>query len=151
MVKRRRYIPDLASDMAECDANYVRLSRLFPDMREQDSRHFAIEGVTDDGAEVRIDIRERCPFTTMLSVQVNNGDEHSWVRWPELEVRVYHDVASAEVISFQRKRHFRYRYELPNDQMYQPDEKSQINRFLGELLSFCLANGRAVESMQFDS
>ena len=137
--------------MAECDANYVRLVRLFPDMRVQDSRHFAIEGVTEDGAEVRIDIRERCPFTTMLSVHVSNGDDKPWVRWPELEIRVYHDVASAEVISFQRQRNFRYRYELPNDHMYQPDEKSQINRFLGELLTFCLANGRAVESIQFNS
>jgi uncharacterized protein YqiB (DUF1249 family) len=27
--------------------------------------------------------------------------------------------------------------------MHLPDEKAQLNRFLGELLSYCLAEGRA--------
>lgn len=133
--------------MAECDANYVRLLRLFPTLMEQDSIEFGIEGTTEDGAIVNILIDERCPFTTMLTVRVTNEEDKPWVRWPLMEVRLYHDVNSAEVVSFQRHRHFKYRYPTPNRHMFQPDEKSQINRFLGELLTFCLAHGRSLETV----
>jgi uncharacterized protein len=36
--KSKRYVPDLVADMAECDANYIRLLRLFPSMDKTDSR-----------------------------------------------------------------------------------------------------------------
>ena len=145
MVRKRRYIPDLVSDMAECDANYIRLIRLFPDIAVQDSLEFGIETTTTDGAVVNIEINERCPYTTMLRVKVTNEDDKPWVKWPFLEVRLYHDVKSAEVVSFERHRNFQYRYSQPNPKMYQPDEKSQINRFLGELLTFCAEHGRSLE------
>ncbi|XOV86060.1 MAG: DUF1249 domain-containing protein [Pseudomonadota bacterium] len=142
--QRRRYVPDLISDMAECDANYIRLIRLFPTLAQEDSLAFGIESTTEDGAVVRIVISERCPYTTMLSVRVENEEDKPWVKWPLLEVRLYHDVKSAEVVSFQRHRNFQYRYYTPNRHMYQPDEKSQINRFLGELLTFCAERGRSL-------
>lgn len=145
MNRKRRYVPDLASDMAECDANYIRLLRLFPNLKEEDELEFGIEGTTEDGAAVKITISERCPYTTMLSVRVSNEEDKPWVKWPLLEVRLYHDVRSAEVVSFQRHRNFKYRYYTPNPKMYQPDEKSQINRFLGELLTFCAQYGRSLE------
>lgn len=145
MNRKRRYVPDLASDMAECDANYIRLLRLFPNLKEQDQLEFGIEGTTEDGAAVKITISERCPYTTMLSVRVSNEEDKPWVKWPLLEVRLYHDVRSAEVVSFQRHRNFKYRYYTPNRNMYQPDEKSQINRFLGELLTYCMQYGRSLE------
>lgn len=141
----RRYVPDLIADMAECDANYIRLLRLFPNISEEDFLEFGIEGTTEDGAIVSIIISERCPYTTMLTVRVSNEEDKPWVKWPNLEVRLYHDVKSAEVVSFQRHRNFKYRYHTPNRQMYQPDEKSQINRFLGELLAFCTEHGRSLE------
>ncbi len=145
MTQNRRYIPNLVADMAECDSNYIRLLRLFPSLMETDFIEFGIEGTTDDGAVVSITINERCPFTTMLTVRVSNEEDKPWVRWPVLEVRLYHDVKSAEVVSFQRHRNFRYRYQTPNRHMYQPDEKSQINRFLGELLTFCIERGRSLD------
>lgn len=138
--------------MAECDSNYIRLLRLFPALAkpaqmDDDSIEFGIEGTTEDGAIVSILVTERCPFTTMLTVRVTNEEDKPWVKWPVLEVRLYHDVNSAEVVSFQRHRNFKYRYSTPNPQMYQPDEKSQINRFLGELLTFCLEHGRSLETV----
>ncbi len=147
MQRKRRYVPDLRSDMAECDSNYIRLLRLFPALVTEDSIEFGIEGTTEDGAIVSIVITERCPFTTMATVRVTNEDDKPWVKWPVLEVRLYHDVKSAEVVSFQRHRNFKYRYSTPNPQMYQPDEKSQINRFLGELLTFCIERGRSLEAV----
>jgi uncharacterized protein len=143
-MKKHRYIPDLVSDMAECDANYIRLLRLFPSLHEDDSFEFGIEGTTEDGALVQIVIDERCPYTTMLTVRISNEIDKPWVKWPVLEVRLYHDVKSAEVVSFQRHRNFRYRYYTPNPDMFQPDEKSQINRFLGELLRFFADRGHSL-------
>ena len=145
VMKKRRYVPDLVSDMAECDANYFRLHRLFPNINKDESVEFGVQGVTEDGALVTMCILERCPYTTMLSVTVESETEKPWIKWPSLEVRVYHDLCTAEVISFERHRNFRYRYSMPNPKMYQPDEKSQINRFLGELLSFCLHHGHSLD------
>jgi len=145
VMKKSRYVPDLISDMAECDANYSRLHRLFPNLHKDDFVEFGVQGTTEDGALVTMKISERCPYTTMLSVTVESETEKPWIKWPSMELRVYHDLCTAEVISFERHRNFRYRYPMPNPDMYQPDEKSQINRFLGELLTFCLHHGFSLD------
>ncbi len=143
------YVPDLIADMAECDANYIRLHRLFADMDSEDVMRFGIETRTAEGATVIIRIRERCPFTTMVSVDVSGEQGMPLIRWPYLELRVYHDVRSAEVVCFERHRNFRYRYATPNENMFQPDEKSQINKYLGELLNYCIEHGYSLEPVEF--
>jgi uncharacterized protein YqiB (DUF1249 family) len=154
MSNKRRYVPNLIADMAECDANYIRLHRLFPHMASEDQLEFGVDsgapgnsisGQTEDGATVVISILERCPYTTMMSVKVTSDEDRPWIRWPTLEVRVYHDIKSAEVVSFERHRNFKFRYHTPNQKMFQPDEKSQINRYFGELLTFCYEHGHSLE------
>jgi uncharacterized protein len=145
MGKKRRYVPDLVSDMAECDANYLRLHRLFPNMFTEDSVEFGVQGTTEDGAVVTIRIVERCPYTTMLKVEVESEVDRPWIHWPSLEVRIYQDLKTAEVVSFERHRNFKFRYRVPNPHMYQPDEKSQINKFFGELLTFSLKHGHSLQ------
>lgn len=145
MSKRRKYIPDLVADMAECDANYMRLHRLFPDMASEEGVTFGIMGKMDSGALVTIRIIERCPYTTKLSVKVDSDEGKPFIRWPSLTLRVYHDVKSAEVVEFERHRNFLNRHQ------FMPDEKSQINRFLGELLSFCLAQGHSLAEVELSS
>ncbi|HBX56798.1 MAG TPA: DUF1249 domain-containing protein, partial [Pseudomonas sp.] len=56
-----------------------------------------------------------------------------------------HDARMAEVISAQSARRFRSIYPYPNAAMHQPDEKTQLNLFLGEWLSHCLACGHELE------
>lgn len=145
-MKKRRYVPDLISDMAECDANYFRLHCLFPNMRDANGLEFGVQGTTEDGSLVTMAISERCPYTTMLSVRVEGESGTPWIKWPHLEVRIYHDLCTAEVISFERHRNLKYRYSIDNPEMYQPDEKSQINRFLGELLTFCIRRGYSLNN-----
>jgi uncharacterized protein YqiB (DUF1249 family) len=142
-------VPDLVADMAECDANYIRLRQLFPDMQTEDDLAFGIKTRTEAGASVLINITERCPFTTMLTVNVSSENDHPFIRWPSLDVRIYHDVRSAEVIRFERHKNFRFRYPMPNENLFQPDEKSQINRFLGELLTHCIEHGYSLEPVEF--
>ena len=146
-----KYIPDLISDMAECDANYLRLHCLFPNMESEDCTVFGVKGRMENGAIVTIRIMERCPYTTMLAVKVESDEDRPFIRWPSLSLRMYHDVKSAEVVEFERHRNFRYRYPTPNRQMFMPDEKSQINRFLGELLTFCIAHGHSLTQVELSS
>ena len=149
MTNLYNYVPNLIADMAECDANYIRLRQLFPGMDAESDLKFGIRSSTSEGATVVIRITERCPYTTMLNVSVSSKNEELYLKWPNLDIRIYHDVRSAEVVRFDRHRNFRFRYLTPNDNMFVPDEKSQINKFLGELLTHCIKHGYSLERVAF--
>lgn len=142
--RRRGYRLDLPAHMAECDTNYLRLHKLFPDLRESDS---ATIGVDFSGVRltVRFDVLEQSPYTTLI--KLSQSPDIPWSHKASLTIRLYHDAKSAEVVEYQGKKHFlRAVYDYPNVDMRQPDEKAQINRFLGEYLSLCLTHGVAVEA-----
>lgn len=143
-IKKRRYVPDLVEAMADCDANYIRLMKLFAWDIVEAKIAFAVAIETSDQTLIEIAVRERCPYTTMLDLKVTNDADKPWIKWPSMEIRVYHDVCSAEVVSFERHKRLKYRYDYPNPEMYLPDEKSQINKYLGELLTFCIDNGHSL-------
>ena len=141
---RERYRVDLVELQAACEANYARLLRLLPDMREaQGERRVALSQGDLLLGVLLIRVTENCPYTTTLEVR----QEHSlpWLPVPQLEVQVYHDARMAEVISAEHARRFRSIYPYPNVFMHQPDEKAQLNVFLGEWLSHCLALGHEFE------
>ncbi|AVO52498.1 DUF1249 domain-containing protein [Ectopseudomonas mendocina] len=137
---RERYRVDLVELQAACEANYARLMRLLPRMREHsESRRVALSQGEHLLGVLALDVLESCPYTTTLRVR----QEHSlpWLPVPQLEVRVYHDARMAEVVSAENTRRLHIRYPYPNAAMHQPDEKNQLNLFLGEWLSHCLACG----------
>ena len=141
-----RYSIDLRAHMAECDANYYRLMKLVPDLRERDERALNLV-IAERALKVRIRVLERCPYTTLLELtQLPLTDGLSFeLPAPRLTIRLYHDARTAEVIEFQNGRRFDPVYDYPNDEMRQRDEKAQINRFLSEYLSACLSHGATVE------
>ena len=140
-MKRKRYSIDLPAHMAECDANYLRIMKLFPNLRENDVSVFGVM-IADQTAEVSIAVLQRSPYTTLIKLR--QLPEAPWGTNPMMTVRLYHDARSAEVVEYQRARHFKAVYAYPNDSMRQRDEKVQVNRFLGEFLSYCLTHGVAV-------
>lgn len=141
---RGRYRIDLPAHMAECDANYLRLVKLFPKLGESDVAAIDVD-VSGSRMEVRLDVLERSPYTTLI--RLSQRPELPWSRKSSLTIRLYHDARSAEVVEYQGKRHFlRAVYDYPNADMRQPDEKAQINRFLGEFLALCLRHGVAAET-----
>ncbi|MCY1286966.1 hypothetical protein D9M70_359490 [compost metagenome] len=143
---RERYRVDLAGLQAACEANYARLMCLLPGMRgECGSRRVALSQGERLLGVLTLDVLEACPYTTTLQVR----QEHSlpWLPVPRLEVRVYHDARMAEVIGAENARRFRSIYPYPNAAMHQPDEKTQLNLFLGEWLSHCLACGHELEPL----
>ena len=94
----------------------------------------------DQIVRVRIRVLDRGPYTTTVSInQIKR--EANWNFIPSISVRIYHDAKSAEVVRVENEKVFHGAYEYPNKKMRQPDEKEQINKFLGEILSICLAYG----------
>jgi len=136
----RKYTINLPAHMAECDANYLRLQKLFPAMREQESCVFGVE-INAMRLTISLEVLERGPYTTIM--RLTQEPAPPWSRKPSLTIRLYHDARSAEVVEHQGKRHFRAVYDYPNEDMRHPDEKAQINRFLSEYLALCLAHGIA--------
>jgi uncharacterized protein YqiB (DUF1249 family) len=147
--QRRRYTVDLPAHMAECDANYHRLLRLFPNLRDTDEQRIGLLMPTMN-AEVSFVVLEKGPYTTLLQLDVESDEK--WMQLataPSMTVRVYHDAQSAEVVSYQTQNRFHGVYEYPNTRMRQRDEKVQINRFLGEFLSLCLEHGASTTPISF--
>ncbi len=144
----RDYSVDLPGHMAECDANYVRLLRLFPDLRDSTRTSFAIS-LPNVQAKVEFKVLEKGPYTTLLKICFADQDKWSGLAAPDMEVRIYHDAQSAEVVAYQSQRTFHGKYAYPNRRMRQRDEKVQINRFLSEFLTLCLAHGVSDQPVSF--
>lgn len=142
--ERLRYRVDLVRYMAECDANYHRLLKLFPALRLGGERALELDQALATAAVV-IRVLENTPYTSLLRLTQRSDRSSPWDSSLELEVRLYHDARTAEVVNNEGKARPQPRYGYPNNRMYQQDEKAQWNLFLGEWLSHCLAHGRSVE------
>jgi len=135
--KKQAFKLDLKVLHAVCEANYVRLLRLFPDYENCNSRDFLV-----GSAAVRLTVVERCRYTTIFRIEQQRG-ESRWLGQLRVEVRAYHDARMLEVGMFQSHRRVAARYDYPNDKMFAQDEKYQQNRFLSDWLEHCLLNGRS--------
>jgi uncharacterized protein YqiB (DUF1249 family) len=130
---RERYKVDLPRQMAECEANYVRLSRLMAHLGEGEQYRFMV----NRGAQ---------PWLQLQQAAV--AGQSNWLQLPKLTVRMYHDAKLAEVLAWEGHKRLRPRYVYPNRTMYYADEKLQINEFLGELLSACLSEGYEIDGVE---
>lgn len=146
---RERYRVDLPELQSSCEVNYARLMRLLPDMRASPApRRIALSQGEHALGELVLSVLESSPYTSLLEVR-----QEGWLAWlplPRFEVRVYHDARMAEVVAAQRVRRLRGLYRYPNAQMHQPDEKTQLNLFLGEWLEHCLACGHEPVAIRAD-
>ncbi|MBS98679.1 MAG: hypothetical protein CMI01_08380 [Oceanospirillaceae bacterium] len=141
---KRKYVPDLSRQMAMCEANYARLLKLIPDLDNTDQREYQISW-QGRSALVRLEVEERFRYTTTVLVSQQSESDSRWLESPQLLVRLYHDALMAEVICMRQRRQLSGRYAYPNPQMHQPDEKAQLNEFLGECLTQCLNHGHLME------
>lgn len=74
---------------------------------------------------------------TARNIEAFSNSFHS-----RMSIRLYHDARMAEVISSQDVFQVKPRYDYPNKNMHQQDEKQQINQFLNEWLHLCLEHGQ---------
>lgn len=140
-----KYQVDLIGQQAECEANFLRVLKLMPDLDSVDQRDFAVSLASGQTVRLRLLVTERCRYTTMIELHQLQGT-HAWSPRAQFDLRLYHDARMVEVVSYRRQRAVEGRYDYPNQRMFQRDEKSQLNSFLGEWLSHCLHHGYAVDA-----
>ena len=164
---------ELAGNMAACDANYIRLLKLVPQLRRYKNGKFCISYIKandilaiDDcqpekileGSGTRfytgerknstekivVDIKILEAFKYTTTVHVTQRPEISeWLTTPSIIVRIYHDAKTSEVIAFQGESSI-----IPMSGEYRENmpllrEKNHHNSFLAEWLAHCLKLGRA--------
>ena len=162
-MKTSQYRIDLVRQMADCDANFIRLLKLMPELESFRERHFQLvndlpeqyvrdfalsSSQSDEEQKVRISVLEVFRYTSTLSIQ-QLTQVSDWIDPPGILVRVYHDASTAEAVAYQGQRAFLAKYAIPNPTMYHQDEKRQINEFLGEWLSLCLQAGLSIKAPSF--
>ena len=149
MKRAEKYVPDLKGFISSCEINYLRLLKLLPTIDEQSEWSFGVETAKEELSRVSVFVIERSKYTVTLRL-AQESELVDWMPQPTITVRLYHDAHVAEVLSFQKNRYVRQRYEYPNQRMYMPDEKAQLNTFLGEWLQHCKNVGISTEIPLFE-
>ncbi len=147
---KKRYQPNLVSLMALCANNYMLLLKVLADKSQvNEQRCFFIS----DALSYKINVDEVTRYTSLVTIEQSStntllNESIAHILKPKMTVRLYHDARMVEVISSQDVRQVKPRYDYPNDQMHQQDEKQQINQFLNEWLHLCLDMGQV--KVEFD-
>ena len=129
--------------------NYVTLLELFPFLKndQRDEVYYI-----NDESELKIQILERCKFTNIIQIELNNltsSNQQRLLADIKFMCRVYYDANLVEVISYQDLARLLPEYTFPNKQMCQPDEKQQANLLFYDWLASIIA-GRYRAKEQFD-
>lgn len=140
--RKEAFSTDLAGHIEACEKNYYRLVGMLPGLRDGTERWYFQAG---DNAKIRVVITliSSAPYTSELEV----SQKQDGLALPDLKLRLYHDASVAEVIAFDGHRNWKSKYEYPNPQMYQPDEKLALNRFLEDWLVFCRKHGLVAQDI----
>lgn len=136
---KKRYVPGLSAIIKLCECNYELIIQLLPRLTTECQFAFTLSPA--NGIEVRVEcvVMERSPYTLLIKFEQKPAIP-GWVESMTWTVRLYCDARMAEVVSFQEHRYLRPRYDYPNRNMYQADEKAQNNLFLGEWLGYVFQN-----------
>jgi len=148
---KKPYSIDLSAQMAVCDANFIRILQLLPNMEFGVKREISFNNQLNlnvqckDSLTTTLEVIESFKYTSTIRIanlcNQSITKAGSFYQSPKMLIRMYHDAKTAEVISYQQARYIKAKYPLPNEGMYQADEKEQINFFLSEWLRFCKKEG----------
>ncbi len=132
---KKPYHVDFPELMRVYETNYAKLSALLPNRPTVgDIRCYQAASMA-----YQLEVEEVTKYTTL--VDICQSDDVAVFPLPKMSVRLYHDARVAEVCSSEHLKRVKARYDYPNEKMVQKDEKAQLNRFLGDWLSFCLRHG----------
>lgn len=136
--KQKSISVDIKGHHAQCELNFHRLLTLMPGWKEG-AEQWAFAIGSGHLFKVQMRVIDSARYTTTLEVE----QHQQGLQPPRLIVRLYHDASMAEIISWDGHRHWKPHYDYPNPQMYMPDEKLALNRFLGDWLEVCRTQGYA--------
>jgi len=150
--ERKKYQPNLVSLMTLCANNYMLLLKVQANKTQAgELRSFFIS----DFLSYSVSVDEVTRYTSLITIEQKSlTGLHTLTKalesslHPRMTIRLYHDARMAEVVSTQDIRQVKPRYDYPNSQMHQQDEKQQINQFLNEWLHLCLKLGQVHVELQ---
>ena len=126
---------DLAELMRVYETNYAKLNALLPVGHEVgDVRCYQAVNMV-----YQLTVNEVTKYTTLIDIC--QSDAMPVFPLPKMSVRLYHDARVAEVCASGDFSRVKAKYDYPNTKLLQKDEKFQLNKFLGEWLTFCLKTG----------
>ncbi|PME17997.1 dehydrogenase [Vibrio cyclitrophicus] len=132
---KKPYHVDLAELMRVYETNYAKLNALLPVGHEVgDVRCYQAVNML-----YQLTVNEVTKYTTLIDIC--QSDETPVFPLPKMSVRLYHDARVAEVCASGDFSRVKAKYDYPNTKLLQKDEKFQLNKFLGEWLTFCLKTG----------
>jgi len=146
-MQSRRHPLNLSTTMAVCDGNYIRLLKLLPGFSAGQQRAFALPALgkhLHGGLEhvVQLQVVEKFRYTSSVSMRVQlSGPGSAYYQPPTIQVRLYHDASTAEVVSYQQQGAFHIRPLPGTGPEFTRDEKQQVNALLAEWLTLCLDHG----------
>jgi uncharacterized protein YqiB (DUF1249 family) len=142
---QKTYHVDLAELMRMYETNYAKLNALLPSAHSVDD----VRCYQALCMKYQLEVMEVTKYTTL--VKICQSDEVAVFPLPTMSVRLYHDARVAEVCGTDQMHRVKPRYDYPNAQMVQKDEKAQLNRFLGDWLTFCLKHGVSRRPLNVDN
>lgn len=132
---QNNYHVDLAALMRVYETNYAKLNALLSNQPYVGELYqYQVVDIA-----YQLEVKEVTRYTTLVNV-TQQADQASFPL-PSMLVRLYHDARVAEVCASQQISQIKPTYNYPNVKMVQKDEKHQLNRFLGDWLTFCLRHG----------
>ncbi|MEZ8744501.1 MULTISPECIES: DUF1249 family protein [Vibrio] len=132
---KKTYHVDLAELMRVYETNYAKLNALLPVEHEVgDVRCYQAVNMV-----YQLTVNEVTKYTTLIDIC--QSDAMPVFPLPKMSVRLYHDARVAEVCASGDFSRVKAKYDYPNTKLLQKDEKFQLNKFLGEWLTFCLKTG----------
>lgn len=119
--------------------NYLRLKKLIPCLKIAEGEAIShVVGCLD----LHLKVIEQSKFTTLLSLSYSFEREQGDVREPNLQIRIYHDVGMAEVLSGQLHHGRLNLSNIPDTAIM---ERWHLNRFLYKWLGFSLHIGHGYD------
>ncbi len=130
---------DIFTHLARCEANYSRLRKLLQSPPSGEFHSRLVEFASGAGTLI-FDHSSVSRYTSKVVVR---QAAHQELTDLHMRVHVYHDTRAAEVVSFQRHSNFGVMGSKPLPPRTLRFEKIELNRFLTDVLDYCLTHGTA--------
>lgn len=137
------YVYEMKEQSALGEASYARLQQLLPGFKANAERHLLVQDPSGLDTQVVLRVVERFAYTATLEMTLQQHHLPDSLARQQFSIRVYLDAATSEVMLQQQQGSLKGVYPYPNPQMFQVDERAQLNRWLAEWLRLVMRSGAA--------